>query len=800
VLSFHPGGDCTAGARPTKFSSARPYFMRYWIADQLRRVFRFARKHRAGVLIGSCICLISVGLYIEVYLAARPSATLSFLSTIELRTLDMRFQLRGQRPHDGRVVIVAIDQKSQDVLGRWPFPRSNFATMVDVLREAGARVIAFDANFPQPDQNSALLALRDVRAHYDKITEVGAKNASFDAHLKALESDANNDKKFSDALSKFDNVILGYFFLPTEEVEAQDKKRVSEFMNFLSFQAYPQIINPQYTPLFEETKLASLSPNLPEFANFAKNFGYFNVFPDSDGVVRRIPATIKFQGNFYPSLDVAAYLAYTNQPLEKVSVFFNSNGLERIDIGTLSLPTDPQGFVQIDYHGRADTGTFRKFSLADVVQRKVSPEEFRDRLVLVGPTATGVGDMAVTPFQTEGFPGIEVHANFITNLLEGQFVRRGLRENLVDLGFLLLFSLAAGVLLSVVPPARATGVLVISLGVFWGIAYYLFAAHRIWIAVFLPTAALGVNYAGIVSYRFLFEERERKRIKETFGRYVAPGIVSQLLDRPELLRLGGEEKELTAMFSDIRDFTGISEKMSPHALVEHLNEHLSEMTDIIFQHRGTLDKYIGDSIMAFWGAPYPQPDHPENACRAALAMLKALEVLQTRWETAGKPPLHIGIGINTGPMLVGNMGSKQRFNFTVMGDNVNLASRLEGLNKVFGTRLIVSETTYEAVKDTMMARELDFIRVKGKRRPVNIYELVGYRSECHALLPKLERFHEALKIYRSAEWEKAIGTFGELLKEFPEDGPTRVFVQRCWDLIENPPEGDWDGVFVMKEK
>jgi adenylate cyclase len=181
-------------------------------------------------------------------------------------------------------------------------------------------------------------------------------------------------------------------------------------------------------------------------------------------------------------------------------------------------------------------------------------------------------------------------------------------------------------------------------------------------------------------------------------------------------------------------------------------------------------------------------------------MLKALEVLQARWKTAGKPPLNIGIGITTGPMLVGNMGSKQRFNFTIMGDNVNLASRLEGLNKEFGTRLIISETTHEAVKETMLARELDFIRVKGKTRPVNIYELVGFRSESEALVPKLERFHEALETYRSAQWETAIGMFGELLREFPNDGPTRVFVQRCWDLIENPPEGDWDGVFVMKAK
>ena len=273
-------------------------------------------------------------------------------------------------------------------------------------------------------------------------------------------------------------MILGYFFFFTEkEAMSQDKERLKEFLNYLSFQAYPQIINPEFAGKFEEWKRATgLSPNLPAFAVYAKNFGYFNVIPDSDGVVRRVPATIPYENSFYPSLDVAAYLAYTDQPLEQVSVFFNSNGLERIDIGSLTLPTDPQGFVQIDFHGPAShvlgapgwgrdrvPGEFATYSMADVVEGKVPPEEFRDRLVLVGPTATGIADMAVTPFQTQAFPGVEVHANFITNLIEGQFIRRGLRENLFDLSFLFLFSLAAGFLLTVVPPVRATAILVISL-------------------------------------------------------------------------------------------------------------------------------------------------------------------------------------------------------------------------------------------------------------------------------------------------------------------------------------------------
>jgi adenylate cyclase len=761
-------------------------------------LLRFARKHRGGLFISGVVCATSLGLYVALYLVPHPNPALRFLGDIELRTLDTRFLVRGARDPGKGVVIVAIDQKSQDVLGRWPFPRSHFAELVDVLRESQARVIAFDVNFPQPDQNSALKALQEVRKQYDAAAKTAGRNATFDNHLKALEADADNDKKFAEALSRFDNVILGYFLLPKEEVQAQNQERVAEFVNYLSFQAYPQIVNPQFSGKFEGRPYESLSPNLPEFANYAKNFGYFNIIPDPDGVVRREPAIMHFRGSFYPSLDMASYLAYSNRPLDEVSVYFNPNGLERIDIGRLSVPTDPQGFAPIDFYGRA--GTFPTYSMADVLQRKVPPEKFHDQLVLIGPTATGIADMAVTPFQTEGFPGVEVHANFIQNLLDGRFIRRGPRENLIDLGFILLFSLAAGVLLNVVPPARATAILVVSLALFLGLAQYLFSSQRTWIAAFLPTATLTVNYAAIVSYRFFFEERERKKVDATFRQYVAPGVINQLLERPELLRLGGEEQTLTAMFSDIRGFTGISERMPPAALVDLLNEHLSEMTEVIFQHWGTLDKYIGDSIMAFWGSPYPQPDHEERACKAGLGMLKTLEMLRARWQAQGKPQLNIGIGINTGPMLVGNMGSRRRFNFTIMGDNVNLASRLEGLNKEFGTRLIISESTYQAVQNKVLARELDLIRVTGKTRPVRIYELLGFADEGGKARQLVERFRPALEAYRSGQWETAIGMFGEILRDFPEDGPTRVFVQRCWDLLEQPPVGEWDGVFVMKTK
>jgi len=761
----------------------------------------WARQYRAGLAISAAVCLLSLGLYVPVYLGAHPSPLFRFFADIELRTLDLRFRMRGARPPGPAVVIVAIDEKSEDQLGRWPFPRRYLAEAVDFLGQAQARVIAFDINFPQPDENSSLEALRRARKDYSALGLSAAGNPRFARELELLEAEADNDRKFAEALSRYPNAVLGYFFLfRTQETVTQDRERVKAFQNYLSFQAYPQVVHPEYGKWLacSYCEALGLSPNLRQFAAPAKNFGFFNVIPDSDGTVRREPVLIRFQGGYYPSLDVAAVLAYRNLPLEQVAVFFNPNGLERIDLGPLRVPTDPDGYVQIDFHG--PSGAFPTYSLADLVTRRLPPELFRDRLVLIGPTASGIGDMAVTPYQKMAFPGVEAHANFIENLLAGHFIRRGLRENLADIAFILLFSLAAGMLLAVVPPVRAEALLLVVLGIFFWLAYYLFAAHRIWIAVFLPTATFTLNYAAIVSYRFFFEEREKRKVRGAFQHYVAPSVINLLLRQPALLQLGGEEKELTVMFSDIRGFTSLSENLAPSVLVDLLNEYFSEMTEVIFRHWGTLDKYIGDAIMAFWGAPYPQTDHARRACAAALEMRRTLNRLRSRWEATGQPRLEIGVGINTGDMLVGNMGSTRRFNFTIMGDNVNLASRLEGLNKSFGTSLIVSESTYQAARQQVVARELDLIRVKGKLKPVKIYELLGATEDQEQLRDLLERFHQGLAFYRNGQWGAGLEAFEALLHDFPADGPSRVFAERCRHFLAHPPEAAWDGIYVMKTK
>jgi adenylate cyclase len=765
------------------------------------KALRFTRLHHGTFFISLSVCTVSLVLYVSVYLVPHSHPWLRFLADLEDQTLDVRFALRGPQSPTPAVVIVAIDQKAEDVLGRWPFPRSVFAEGVDALREAKARVIAFDVNLPQPEQSAMLGALQEIQAAYEASRKRAPRNASLEAVLRRLEAQANNDKRLADSFSRYENTILGYYFLfSAKETQAQDRDRVGQFLNYLSFQTYPQVLNLKYGKSFNcaYCEAIGVSPNLPELAQFARNFGFFNIVPDPDGIVRREPVIIRFEGGYYPSLDIAAVLAYTNRSLEQVAAVFDRNGLERIDFGPVTIPTDPNGSVHIDFRGPA--GTFPTYSLADVVQHKLPADNFRDRLVLIGATATGIADMIPTPFQSMAFPGVEVHANFIDNLLQGTFIRRGLRENLTDLAVILLFALPLGILFSAVSPVRATVAVLAILALFLWWTQHVFSAQRIWLAVFLPTSTLLVNFGAIVTFRYFFEEREKKMLRGTFQHYVSPAVIKQLLERPESLQLGGEEKELTAMFADIRGFTSLSERLAPSTLVELLNEYLSEMTETIFRHRGTLDKYIGDAIMVFWGAPFPQPDHATRACAAALEMLQVLRRLQTRWEKQGRPPIDIGIGINTGPMVVGNMGSTRRFNFTIIGDNVNLASRLEGLNNSFGTRLIISESTYHHVREAVVTRELDLIRVKGKKKPVRIYEILGPIEQLDRYRGLIERFHPAAQTYREGRWETAVAMFGELLHDFPDDGPTRLLIQRCFDLLAEPPEEEWDGVYVMKSK
>jgi adenylate cyclase len=729
-----------------------------------------------------------------------------FLQDIERRTLDARFALRGKRAVDPRIVIVGIDEKTLQTIGAFPLPRSNYALLVRQLKQSGARVIAFDETFPIAASSEALDVLARLRG------EIGASApAKLQNQVLQLEQQSDVDAQFAAALKDAGNVVLGHLFGDA----GSDPKLAEAYYNIVWAKNFPQVIKLKSKRDFNLDRAwiqaggqvyAGVGANLPKLAEAAASYGFFNIIPDADLTIRRALFVIRYQDlDFFPSLALQALRQYESIPDQQIAAYIGENGLERIQFGDHELHPWQDGTTLINYAG--PYRSYPHYSMVDVIHGNVPADAVRDKIVFVGATALGMGDLRSTPFkQGESYMGVEIHANILDNLLHSAepartFLIRGANEEIVDIAFIILFGIGLGLWCGRSRPLVATLTTLGALAAFAGFIYFGFVHWGRWYSFVVPAATLVASYASITSFRVIHEEREKRKIRRTFSQYLSPGVIALVEKDPnEYIHPGGEVKNLTVMFSDIRDFTTLSEGLTPDELVNLLNEYLTVMTDILFRHLGTLDKYIGDAIMAFWGSPYPQEDHAYRACCCALEMITGLEELNRKWEEKGGRRIAIGVGLNSGPVNVGNMGSDKRLAWTVMGDNVNLASRLEGMTKQYRSRVIISESTYEQVAHQFVAREVDRIRVKGKKKPVVIYQLLAPISEHQAYAPLLTQFNAALDVYRSQNWLEATGKFGELLAEYPDDGPTQIMLQRCVEFLEEAPEPDWDGVYVMKSK
>jgi adenylate cyclase len=548
---------------------------------------------------------------------------------------------------------------------------------------------------------------------------------------------------------------------------------------------------------------AGLRAPLAPIAKDARWFGYLNFMPDSDGVIRHAALAIQIDGRYLPSLDaalVALSLGVKPQDITPVTTNATDGEILGVDFGGKRfVSTDARGLFAIDYVGKDQA--FPNLSIADILDGKLDGK-LKDKIVLVGATALGTFDQRVTPLNKTS-AGIETHANAVETILAQRYLLRGPVLQGIEVLILVALALFFAFLFARVKVQYSVQVAVLcailvwaaSTTAFW-LGYEIFAA--------LPLVELLAVFVLVTVYRYATEERDKRQLRKAFQLYLNPEVMEEMLDQPEKLQLGGEELEMTVLFSDIRGFTTISEKLSPQALVHLLNEYLSPMTDIVFEKRGTLDKYIGDAVMAFFGAPVQTEEHAANGCDAALAMLETLARLREKWriDSPDLPDVDIGIGLNSGLMVVGNMGSQQRFNYTVMGDNVNTASRLEGLNKEYGTHILISEPTLQSARKAgrdYAVRELDSVRVKGRKEPVRLFELRG-RAQRSSDEPLIEGYAEGLALYRSQKFSQARLAFEALLERFPGDGPSTLMVQRCIDMSEAPPGADWDGVFLMEHK
>ena len=646
-------------------------------------------------------------------------AEVPLLDQLELKTYDMRLRAL-ERTAPRYVTIAAIDEQSLAKLGRWPWSRTTFAQLIQRLDEAGAKVIAFDMFFSERES---------VRA----------------------------DAQFAGAIASSGKVVLGTVFLNREEARHLRAASQERAFKAIAPQAIADIrAASDVSPVFQTEEPYGVLANIAELQASASYAGHINVLPDIDGVVRRSPLILRHGGRYFPAFDVQVARAFLGA--SALTLELADYGIAGVSLGERQIALDEEGRLLVRYRG--PERTFSAVSIADIIERKADVGMLRDRVVLIGNTAQGIGDIRVTPYG-HAFPGVEIRANIIENLLEGNVLQRPGWITFVDVAGMLAVAL---IVLGLLPRLGVSWAAILAaalLATYLFLATMLFRTEGLWLNVVYPTLLIVLLFVSATLVYYFFAFSEKRYLKLAFQHYVPPAVVDGLVSGADRLRLGGEKRDLTVLFSDIRGFTSMSEAMAPEELVKLMNEYFTAMTDKVFEHHGSLDKYIGDAIMAVYGAPVAEAQHAALACRTALEMLTVLDELKAKWQPLGLPAIDIGVGINTGPMIVGNMGSASRFNYTVVGDSVNLASRIETLNKTYGTNILVSEYTYEVVKDEFpFAREIDSVRVRGRTQPVRLYELM--REERYKSLHWLEEYRAAYKEMREGERTRAYELFTAL--------------------------------------
>ncbi|MEH2504488.1 adenylate cyclase [Bradyrhizobium sp. AZCC 1578] len=700
---------------------------------------------------------------------------------IRIRTFDA-FQRIDPRKKTARpVTIVDIDEKSQEKLGQWPWPRTRLADLINELTQLGAVVIAFDAVFSEPDRLNPALAA-DTFRNLDEETR---------ARLRALPS---NDQVFADAI-KASRVVLGESGLP-EEVTALDKTLPVTGLAMLGEE--PQRF------MFD---FPGLLRNVPVLEHAAAGRGLFTIKPERDGIIRRVPMIMQAQGQTLPSLTFEMLRVASGSGT--ILIKAEKAGIKSIGVKGFQIPTDRNGQIWVHY-ARNDASIY--VPAINVLEKNVAPDMIAGKLVLIGTSAVGLNDIKTTPV-SRAMPGVEIHAQVLETTLTGEVISTPIYGIAVEFATALLFGLLVIAFAPLFGPVTLVALGAAFATALIGTSVYFYAQHRLLIDFTYPLMSTTSIYLTLIFASFVREQAQRRQIRSAFGQYLSPALVEQLAQSPEKLVLGGEEREMTIMFSDMRGFTSISEtyKNDPQGLTALMNRFLTPLTNAILDRKGTIDKYMGDAIMAFWNAPLDDKDHELNACEAALDMLDRVDELnQAREQEAkqeGRPfiPLNAGIGLNTGVCVVGNMGSDQRFDYSVFGDSVNLASRLEGQSKEYGFPIIVGSKTALAVKDKFAILELDFIMVKGKKEPEVIYAIAG--REDTAQSGRFQRLRnltiEMLACYRNRDWDGALAVIARGRKTDEANALEllyNLYEARIRGYLENPPPEDWNGAFALLTK
>jgi adenylate cyclase len=708
-----------------------------------------------------------------------------FVTVLDAYLYDVRVRAFMPNTLDERIVIVDIDEKSLAEMGRWPWGRQHVAKLLRRLTDDyQASIVGFDVVFAEPDASSGLPVLEQMAQGELR------DDPRFRKTLDALRPSLDYDQDFVNTLQGRP-VILGYYFSGQDAAERHG--------------ALPP-------PVFAATEVAGLpgqffawqgfGANLPQFQNAALGAGHFNPIVDDDGVSRRVPLLVEHDGHIYEALSLAMLRALLGQPQIQLGIPDPENGIEWLSLKTPSrqfqIPVDQKVAALIPFRGYEHS--FPYVSAVDVLKGRVPAEQLRGKIILVGTTAPGLNDLRSTPVGG-AYPGVEIHANLLAGFLDGSVKEKPAFVMGIEVVHVLLLGCLLAFWLPALSPLRASLVALMAMLASVGFNFWMWDSAD----YVLPLASGGILvtlllYAINMSWGYFIETRSKRQFADLFGQYVPPELVEEMSKDPEQYSMAGRSATLSVLFSDVRNFTSISEGLEAQELTQLMNVYLGVMTEVIRQQRGTLDKYIGDAIMAFWGAPVADEQHAVHAVRTALRMQSELARAAPQFLARGWPALQIGIGINTGVMTVGDMGSPVRKAYTVMGDAVNLASRLEGITKIYGVGIVVGEATRQQAIG-IVYRELDWVRVKGKDKPVAIFEPIALEQDISALQrAEMAQWETVLQAYRQQDWDTAEDVLQRLKQTAPEARLYELYLERIAHLRTAPPGLAWDGVTTFTSK
>ncbi len=715
-------------------------------------------KHLINLIIG----LIGAFFMSVLFLFSPPQ-----LQSLDSSLRDMFFQIRGEIPTSNQVVIIDIDEKSLAQLGQWPWERDLVAQLLEKLTENGAGIIGLDMVFAEADKTSPAYINQKHQFSLDNL-------ADYDAIL--AETVANTP------------TILGYVFNMTEVTPKALTPSI------------PAVVIEQGAS--ENTFLLTpkgVLPNLPMIQNRAYSSGFFNNVPDQSGMVRSVPLVMKYQGVVYPSLALEMLRIGLNSPTIKIRS--SETGVDSIEVADVNIPTDRYGQLFLNYRGPGHS--FPYISAVDILNGTYDPKLIQQKWVLIGTSATGLLDLRAMPFDNV-YPGVEVHANVIDNILADDLISKPSWIDAVDLVLLITVFLISYLIFNQLNAFWLVLVALTSFSLLYAFLDYMLFSEGLILNILLPFSALLLAMLLSTLSNYFFETRQKNLVKSKLASKVSPSVMSEILKNESLNIMQGQTREITVFFSDLRDFTRLSESMpDPQTLIAFLNEYTTEMTDIIVKRQATVDKFIGDAIMAYWNAPISLQNHADLAVTASLEQLQAIPGLNQRikqnpkfealarfCESQHMEPIQVGIGLNTGEAVVGEMGSTGRSDYTVIGDTVNLGSRLESLCKYYGSTLNISNQTKQQLQQNYIFRFLDTVTVQGKIQPVDIWQVHGFGQAEGRLKAELDGYHQAIELYHQADFNEALKRFTELAT-WPDKSNIKIYaiyIERCTDYIELQPE------------